>query len=150
MVAGAENVNRDTDEIKHHRRNVKHVVRPVAPAGEESVKVPEDFFRPQIHTALAGITMGQLDNRDALRPEEEEERDDPEPDGDAAIGGDGRNDVQIEDGDDEEQNEIAASEGADQVGLFGGLGVGGQFSSAADVTAAGTAGSSPGWRLGSE
>ena len=47
--------------------------------------------------------------------------DDPEPDGDAAVGGDGGNDVEIEDSNYEEENEVAASEGADQVRL-GGLG----------------------------
>ncbi len=86
------------------------------------MKVAEDFFRPEIDAPLAGITMGQFDDRDALRPEEKEERDDPKPYGHAAISRDGRNDVQIEDGNDEEQHEIAASEGADQVRLFGGLG----------------------------
>ena len=125
-VAGAQDKNRDADEVKHDRRHVEHVVGPVTPAGEESVKVAEDFFRPEIDAAFAGITVGEFDDGDALRKEEKKEGDDPEPDGDAAVGGDGGNYVEIEDGDYEEKDEIAASEGADQVGLGGGLGGGGQ------------------------
>jgi hypothetical protein len=45
--------------------------------------------------------MGEFDNRDALRPEKEKKRDDPEPDGDAAIGCDGGDNVEVEDGDHE-------------------------------------------------
>ena len=124
-VAGAEREHRDADEVEHDGRHVEHVVGPVAPAGEESVEVAEDFFGPEIDAAFAGITVGEFDDGDALRPEEKDEGDDPEPDGDAAVGGDGRDDVEVEDGDDEEEDEIAASEGADEVGR-GGLGGGGQ------------------------
>ena len=123
---GPEHKDRDADEVKHDGRHVEHVVGPVAPAGEKSVEVAEDFFRPEIDSAFAGITVGEFDDGDALRPEEKKKRDDPEPDGDAAVGRDGGDDVQVEDGDYEKENEIAASEGADQVGLGGGLGGGGQ------------------------
>ena len=70
--------------------------------------------------------MGEFDDRDALRPEEKDEGDDPEPDGDAAVGRDRGDYVQVEDGDDEEKDEIAATESADQVGRDGGLGGGRQ------------------------
>ena len=86
------------------------------------MEVAEDFFGPEIDAAFAGIAVREFDDGDALRPEEKKQRDDPEPDGDAAVGGDRGDDVEIEDGDDEEQHQIAASEGADQVGLGGGLG----------------------------
>ena len=119
LMARAEHIHRHADEIQHHRRHVEHVVGPVAPAGEESVEVAEDFLGPEIDAAFAGIAMRQFDHRDALRPEEKKKRDDPEPDGDAAVGGDRGHDVEIEDGDDEQQHEIAAPEGADQVRLFG-------------------------------
>ena len=125
-MAGTQHVDRDADEVEHDGRHVEHVVGPVAPAGEESVKVAEDFFGPEIDSAFAGITVGEFDDGDALRPEEKKQGDDPEPDGDAAVGGDGGNDVEVEDGDYEEQDEIAASEGADQVRLSCGLGGGGQ------------------------
>jgi hypothetical protein len=69
--------------------------------------------------------VGQFDDGDALREEEEKKGDDPEPDGDAAVGCDGGDYVQVEDGDYEEEDEIAASEGADEVGLRSGLGGGG-------------------------
>ncbi len=124
-MAGAEHVDRDADEVEHDGRHVEHVVGPVAPAGEESVEVAEDFFGPEIDSAFAGITVGEFDDGDALRPEEKDEGDDPEPDGDAAVGRDGGDDVQVEDGYYEEENEIAAPEGADEVWL-GGLGGGGQ------------------------
>jgi len=50
------------------------------------VKVAEDFFRPEIDATFTGIAMRQFDDRDALRPEEEEKRNNPQPDGDAAVG----------------------------------------------------------------
>ena len=139
---GPEHVDRDADEIEHDRRHVEHVVGPVAPAGEESVEVAEDFFGPEIDAAFAGIAVGEFDDGDALRPEEKKERDDPEPDGDAAVGRDGGDDIEIEDGDYEEEDEIAASEGADQVRL-------GRVGSVVDIpvtSTAQTAGSSPGLR----
>src|SRR5262249_38304321 len=69
-VAGAEHKNRDADEIKHHRWDVHHVVRPVAPAREEAVEVAEDLLGPKIDAALAGIAVGKLNHCDALWPEE--------------------------------------------------------------------------------
>jgi len=69
--------------------------------------------------------VGEFDDGDALGPEEEDEGDDPEPDGDAAVGGDGGDDVEVEDGYDEKEDEVAASEGADELGV-GGLWLGGQ------------------------
>ena len=83
------------------------------------MEVAEDFFGPEIDATFAGITVGEFDDGDALRPEEEEQRNDPEPDGDAAVGGDGGNDVEIEDGDDEEKDEIKASEDAFEVRRVG-------------------------------
>src|ERR1700731_4621808 len=103
-MPGAKRVNGDADEVEHDRRHVEHVVGPVAPAGEESVEIAEDFFRPEVDAAFAGITMREFNDGDALRPEEEKKGDDPEPDSDAAVGGDGRNDIQVENGDDEEEN----------------------------------------------
>ena len=73
-VARAQNENRDADEVEHDRRHVEHVVGPVAPAGEKSVEVAEDFFGPEIDSAFAGITVGEFDDGDALRKEKEEER----------------------------------------------------------------------------
>ncbi len=42
--------------------------------------------------------------------------DDPQPDGYAAIGGDGRDNVEIEDRDDEEKDEVPAAQDAAQMG----------------------------------
>ena len=118
-MARAERVDRDADEVEHDGRHVEHVVGPVAPAGEEAVEVAEDFLGPEIDAAFAGIAMGEFDDGDALRPEEEEQGDDPEPDGDAAVGGDGGHDVEVEDGDDEKQHQVASSEDALEVGSAG-------------------------------
>src|SRR5579862_6046849 len=124
----AEHINGDADEVQHDRRHVEYVIGPVTPAREESVEVAEDLFGPEVDAAFAGITMCEFDNGDTLRKEEEDQRDDPEPDRDTAVRGDGRDNVQIEHSHDEEQDEIAAPEGADQVRLSVGLGGGGQFS----------------------
>ncbi len=83
------------------------------------MEVAEDFFGPQVDAALAGIALCEFDDGDALRPEEKEQRDEPEPDRDSAVGGDGRNDIQIEDRDHEEQHQVPASEDSFQVRLFG-------------------------------
>ncbi len=112
LVAGAESEDGDADEIEHHGRDVHHVVGPVAPAGEEAVEVAEDFFGPEVDAAFAGIAMGEFDDGDSLRPEKKNERNDPEPDGDAAVGGDRWDDVEIEDGDDEKEDEVPTTEDA--------------------------------------
>ena len=65
---------------------------------------PRYFFGPEVDSAFAGIAMREFDDGDALRPEEKKERDDPEPDCDAAVGRDGGDDVQVEDGDYEEED----------------------------------------------
>ena len=83
------------------------------------MKVAENFFGPEVDAAFAGIAMSEFDDGDALRPEKKNEGDDPEPDGDAAVGCDRGDYVEVEDGDYEEEDEIAASEGADQVRLAG-------------------------------
>jgi hypothetical protein len=83
------------------------------------VEVAKDFLGPEVDATFAGIALIEFDDCDALRPEEEQEGDDPEPDGDSTIGSNAGDDVQIEDGYDKEENQIAASEGADQVRLSG-------------------------------
>ena len=70
-VPRAQRKHRYADEVQHHRRHVQHVVGPVAPAGEKSVEVAEDFLGPQINAAFPGIAVRQFDDGDALRPEEE-------------------------------------------------------------------------------
>src|ERR1700733_2835381 len=103
-MARAECEDRDADEVEHDRRHVEHVIGPVAPAGKESVEVAEDFFGPEVDSAFTGIAVREFDDSDALRPEEKKKRSDREPKGDAAIGGDGGDDVQVEYGDDEEED----------------------------------------------
>ena len=36
------------------------------------MEIAEDFFGPEIDAAFAGIAMGEFDDGDALRPEEQE------------------------------------------------------------------------------
>src|ERR1700722_4310186 len=118
MMAWTEDVDGDADEIEHDRRHVEHVVGPVAPAGEKSVKVAEDFFGPEVDAAFSGIAMGQFDDGDAFRPEEKEKGDDQEPDSDAAVSGDAGNDVEGEHGDYEQQDQIEAAEDTLEVRLI--------------------------------
>jgi hypothetical protein len=73
------------------------------------VEVAEDFFGPEIDVVFARIAVGEFDDRDSLRPEEEKKRDDPKLDRDTTVGCDGWNYVQVENGDYEQQNEIAAA-----------------------------------------
>ena len=56
--------------------------------------------------------MREFDHRDPLRPEKQQQRNDPQPDGYAPVGGDARDDVQIEYGNDKQQHQIKASEDA--------------------------------------
>ena len=71
LMARAQHKHRDADEVQHHRRHVEHVVGPVAPAGQKSVKVAEDFLGPEIDAAFSGIAVSQFDDGDSLRPEKQ-------------------------------------------------------------------------------
>src|SRR5579871_192089 len=115
----AEHVNGNADEVEHDRRHVEHVIGPVAPAGKESVEIAENLLGPQIDATFARVAVSEFDDGDTLRPEEQKQGDDPEPNRNATVGGDRGNDVEIENGNHEEEHEIAASEGTDQVGLSG-------------------------------
>src|SRR5580704_16032524 len=98
-----EHVHGYADEVKHDGRHVEHVVGPVTPTGKKSMEVAEDFFGPEIDAAFTGIAMREFDHSDPLRPEEEEQGDDPQPDGDSAVGCNRRNDIEVEDRNDEMQ-----------------------------------------------
>ena len=52
------------------------------------MKVAEYFFGPQVHAAFSRIAMGQFNDSDTLRPEKQHQGDDPQPDGDSAVGRD--------------------------------------------------------------
>ena len=82
----AEDEDGDANEIEHDGGHVHHVIGPVAPAGEKTVEVAEDFLGPEVDAAFAGIAVGEFDDRDALGPEKKKQRNDPEPDGDATVG----------------------------------------------------------------
>jgi len=83
------------------------------------VEVSKDLLGPKLDAAFARVTMRLRDDRDALRPEEQQQRDESEPNGDVAIGGNRRYDVQIEDGQDEKKDEVAAAEHSPEVWGFG-------------------------------
>ena len=82
------------------------------------MEVSEDCLGPEVHAALTRKAMREFNHGDALWPEEQHERDDPQPDRYAAIGGDGRNDVEVEDGDNKKQNEVPSSQHPAQAGRF--------------------------------
>src|ERR1039457_5712821 len=102
-MVGAERIDGDSYEVKHHRRHIQHVIRPVTPAGKKSMKVAKDLFGPQVDSALSGIAMRKLDHSDSLLSKKQRQRDDPEPYRHATIRGDGRNNVEIEHGNHKQQ-----------------------------------------------
>src|SRR5207245_2724617 len=79
VMSWPEYKNGDAHEIQHHRRNVEHVVSPIAPTRKKSVEITEDFFGPKVNSTFSGITVSQFDYGDGLRPEEQRKRDDPQP-----------------------------------------------------------------------
>src|SRR6201999_1824870 len=93
-MIGTEREYRYADEVQHHRRHIEHVVGPIAPAREESVKVTEHFFGPEIDAAFPGIALRQLNHGNALRPEKEKQRNQPQPDRNPSIGCDPRHYIQ--------------------------------------------------------
>ena len=115
LVARAQDKNRDADKIQHDGRNIHHVVRPVAPARKKPMKVAEDLLGPEIHAAFARVAMGEFDNGDSLRQKEEQERNQPQPNRDAAVRGDARDHIEIEHRYDKERDQVPASEHALEV-----------------------------------
>src|SRR5271169_1500639 len=116
-MTGAKDKDGDADEVEHHRWHVQHVIRPVTPAGKKAVEVAEHFFCPQINAAFTGVTMREFDHRDPLRPEKQEQRDQPQPDGYASVGRDAGYDIEIEYGNHKQQHQVEASEDTLQMRL---------------------------------
>jgi hypothetical protein len=83
------------------------------------VKVSEYFFGPQIDPSLARISMSEFDNGDSLRPEEKQQRHNPQPDSDPTIGRNRGHDVEIKNGDYKKKYEVEATENALQMRSFG-------------------------------
>src|SRR3974390_2198234 len=59
--------------------------------------------------------MCQFDHRHALRPEKQQQGDDPEPYGDATVSSDGRHNVQVENRHDEQEDEVPSAEDTPKV-----------------------------------
>src|SRR5208282_4655169 len=115
--------HRDAHEIEHHRGDVHHVIRPVAPAGEEAVEIAEFPLGPQIHAAFPRIAMSKLNHGNSLRPEKKNQRNQPKPNGDAAVRRDAGHHIEIEYGDNEERHQVPAPQRPLQVwgGILRGL-----------------------------
>ena len=62
------------------------------------MEVAEYPLGPEVHAALTGIAVRQFDDRDALRPEKQQQRQRPQPHRYSAVGGDGRNHIEVNDG----------------------------------------------------
>ena len=77
------------------------------------MKVAEHFFGPEIDAAFAGIAMSKFNHRDALRPKEKKQRNDPEPNCDTAVGRNRRHHVEVEYRNNKKQYEIATPESTD-------------------------------------
>src|SRR2546423_8379981 len=111
-MSRTENEDGNADEVQHDGWDVHHVVGPVAPAGEETVKVPKNFFGPQVDAAFSWIAVRQFDHGNALGPEEKQQCDEPKPNGDAAVCSNGGHNVEVENGDDEEEHEVRTAQEA--------------------------------------
>src|SRR5580704_16876480 len=109
-MARPQHKNRNADEVQHDRRHVHHVVGPITPTGKKAVEVAENFLGPEINAAFPGIPVRQLDHRDALRQEKQNQRDDPQPDRDSAIRGNRRQYIQVAYIDDKQEYEVALTE----------------------------------------
>src|SRR4029077_15369295 len=105
MMAGAKDEDGDANEGEHHGGHIHHVVRPVAPAGQEAVKVAKNFLGPQVDTAFAGIAVSQFNDGHSLGQKKQQEGDEPQPKGHSAVRGDARNHIEVEDRDDEQGHE---------------------------------------------
>ncbi len=88
------------------------------------MEISEDFLGPKVDAAFAGIAVRELNDRNSLRPEKQNKGNDPEPNGDAAVSGYRRNDIQIKNGNNEKQNEVHTPQDTPQVwsGLYFGSG----------------------------
>ena len=83
------------------------------------MKVAEHFLGPQIDSAFSRKAVSEFKNRNALRPKEKQQRDEPEPNRNSAVGGNRRHHVQVEDRDHEQQNQIPTAEDTLEVRLVG-------------------------------
>ena len=92
----AANEDGDSDDVEEQRRDVEDVVGPVAPPRHEPVEITEDLLGPQVHAALVRVPVRQLDDGQPLRPEEEQQCEDPQPDRHGPAGGDRRHCVEIQ------------------------------------------------------
>ena len=105
-MTGPQHKDGDAHEVQHYRRHIEHVVSPIAPTRKKSVEIAEDFFRPKINSTFSGITVGQFDYSDGLRPEEKRERDDPQPHRHSAVSCDRRHHIEVEHRHHEQQDQI--------------------------------------------
>src|ERR1700740_1945756 len=105
-MARPKRKNCDADEVQHHGGHVHHVIGPVAPARQKSVKISEHFFGPQIDAALARVSMSQLNYRNTLGPEKKGKAENPKPDRYAAIRRNARHNIQVEYRYDEQRDQV--------------------------------------------
>ena len=68
----------DAGHVDQQHRHVEQIVGPVAPAGQESVRVAELLARPEIDAALAGIAAAEHQHGDRFGHEEGDEREQPQ------------------------------------------------------------------------
>jgi hypothetical protein len=90
------------------------------------MKISEDFLGPEVNATFTGIAVSEFDDRNSLRPEKQNKGNNPKPNGDAAINGNRRNDIQIKNGYNEKQNEVHTPQDTPQVWRAMNLGSGGR------------------------
>src|SRR5258708_12579251 len=79
------------------------------------MKIAKHLLRPKVQAAFTREAMRQFDDRNALRPEEKSERQQPEPDGDKPARRHHRYQVHVGDGHHAQPRKIPASQDAPQV-----------------------------------
>jgi hypothetical protein len=100
----------DPGHVHEQDRDVEQVVRPVAPAAEEPVGFTELLAGPEIDAAFARIAPREHEHSEGFGHEEGQEREPPQRERDPSVHGHRRHVVDVDDGDDLEEDEIPAAE----------------------------------------
>ena len=74
------------------------------------MEIAEHLLRPEINAPLSRKPFGELNYRNTLWPEEANQNGKPQPNRYAAIGDNGRNNIQVKDRDHEQQDEVCSPE----------------------------------------
>src|SRR6185437_13393465 len=106
-IAPSDDVGAD-DRGRHQQVGiVEDVVHPIGPATHEPVSIAEGAFGPEVNPAFLGKAGGEITDRQALRDEKQESREDPHRERAGTGGGGGRRPAQTQHRDDVEEDHVA-------------------------------------------